>query len=191
MRRELEALGEWLAVAREHELDTRILAGRELKDVFAAGERWSGALYTASDGRAEPSRAARAIARGAARAGARILGRTAVRGIETAAGRVSAVVTEHGRVATRAVVCAAGAWTRLFCGSIGIRVPQLPVLGTVARTAPAPRDPRGPGLVAGGRDPPPRGRRLHGRARPLVPAFDHSRELSLRDEVPAGLPRRP
>ena len=136
--KELEALGEWLAVAREHELDTRILAGRELKDIFAGGERWSGALYTASDGRAEPSRAARAIARGAARAGARILARTAVRGIETAAGRVSAVVTEHGRVATRAVVCAAGAWTRLFCGSIGIRVPQLPVLGTVARTAPAP-----------------------------------------------------
>ena len=136
--KELEALGEWLAVAREHALDTQILAGRELKDVFAAGERWSGALYTASDGRAEPSRAARAIARGAARAGARILGRTAVRGIETAAGRVSAVVTEHGRVATRAVVCAAGAWTRLFCGSLGIRVPQLPVLGTVARTAPAP-----------------------------------------------------
>ena len=189
--KELEALGEWLAVAREHELDTKILAGRELKDVFAGGERWSGALYTASDGRAEPSRAARAIARGAARAGARILGRTAVRGIETAAGRVSAVVTEHGRVATRAVVCAAGAWTRLFCGSIGIRVPQLPVLGTVARTAPAPADPRRPGLVARGRDPPPRGRRLYGRAWPLVPAFDHSRELSLCDEVPAGLPRRP
>ena len=137
--KELEALGEWLAVAREHALDTRIVSGRELKGVFAAGERWAGALYTASDGRAEPSRAARAIARGAARAGARIIGRTAVRGIETAAGRISAVVTEHGRVATRAVVCAAGAWTRLFCGSIGIRVPQLPVLGTVARTAPAPQ----------------------------------------------------
>ena len=137
--KELEALGEWLAIAREHELDTKILAGRELKDVFAAGERWSGALYTASDGRAEPSRAACAIARGAARAGARVLGRTAVRGIETAAGRVCAVVTEHGRVVTRAVVCAAGAWTRLFCGSIGIRVPQLAVLGTVARTAPAPK----------------------------------------------------
>jgi len=137
--KELDALGEWLSVAQEHALDTRIIAGRELKGVFAASGRWAGALYTASDGRAEPSRAARAIARGAARAGARIFGVTAVRGIETAAGRISAVVTEHGRVATRAVVCAAGAWTRLFCGSLGIRVPQLPVLGTVARTAPAPQ----------------------------------------------------
>jgi len=137
--KELEVLAEWLAVAREFALDTRIVTGRELKDVFAGGERWAGALYTASDGRAEPSRAARAIARGAARAGARVLGRTAVRGIETAAGRISAVVTEHGRVSTRAVVCAAGAWSRLFCASLGVRVPQLPLLGTVARTAPAPR----------------------------------------------------
>jgi glycine/D-amino acid oxidase-like deaminating enzyme len=62
-----------------------------------------------------------------------------VRGIEKSAGRVSGVVTEHGRVATRAVVCAAGAWTRLFCGSLGIRVPQLPVLNSVARMAPAPK----------------------------------------------------
>jgi glycine/D-amino acid oxidase-like deaminating enzyme len=52
---------------------------------------------------------------------------------------VSGVVTEHGPVATRAVVCAAGAWTRLFCGSLGIRVPQLPVLNSVARLAPAPQ----------------------------------------------------
>jgi len=137
--KELAGLAEWLAVAREHGLDTTVIAGRALKDVFAAGERFVGALYTASDGRAEPSRAGRAIARGAARAGARIVGRCAARGIETAAGRVSGIVTEHGRVATRAIVCAAGVWTRLFCGSLGIRVPQLPVQNTVARLAPAPR----------------------------------------------------
>jgi glycine/D-amino acid oxidase-like deaminating enzyme len=136
---ELAGLAEWLAVAREHGLDTRVIAGRELQDVFPAAGRFAGALYTPSDARAEPSRAGRAIARGAARAGAHVVSHCAVRGIETAAGRVSAVVTEHGRVATRAVVCAAGAWTRLFCGSLGIHVPQLPVLNTVARLAPAPQ----------------------------------------------------
>jgi glycine/D-amino acid oxidase-like deaminating enzyme len=136
---QLAELAEWLAVARQHGLDTRVIAGRELAEVFAAGGRYAGALYTASDGRAEPSRAGRAIARGAARAGARVVSRCAVRGIETAAGRVSAVVTEHGRIATRAVVCAAGAWTRLFCGSLGIRVPQLQVVNTVARLGPAPK----------------------------------------------------
>lgn len=137
--KQLAELAEWPAVARTHGLDTRVIAGRELADVFAAAPRYAGALYTASDGRAEPSRAGRAIARGAARAGARVVSRCAVRGIETAAGRVSAVVTEHGRVATRAVVCAAGAWTRLFCGSLGIRVPQLQVVNTVARLGPAPK----------------------------------------------------
>jgi len=35
------------------------------------------------------------------------------------------------------VLCAAGAWTSMFCRSMGISVPQLRVRGTVARTAPA------------------------------------------------------
>lgn len=132
-------LGEWLAVARDHDLDTRLLAPRELGAVLEGGERWAGALYTASDGRAEPNRAAPAIARGAQRSGARIISRCAVRGIERAAGAVCSVVTEHGVVAARAVVCAGGAWTHLFCRSLDISVPQLTVLGTVARTAPAKR----------------------------------------------------
>ena len=133
----LAELEQWLAVARAHDLDTRLLSARELKEILRfAANRWTGALYTASDARAEPSRATRAIARGAHRAGAHIVSSCAVRGIQRAAGRVQAVVTERGSVAARAVVCAAGAWTRLFCDSLGISVPQLAVLGTVARTAP-------------------------------------------------------
>ena len=135
---QLAELGEWLKVARAHELDTRLLSGHELAAVLKSdGEKWAGALHTASDARAEPNRAAPAIARGARRAGAHIVSQCAVRGIERAAGRVNGVVTEHGVVAAPAVVCAGGAWTRLFCGSLGISVPQLTVLGTVARTAPA------------------------------------------------------
>jgi glycine/D-amino acid oxidase-like deaminating enzyme len=60
-----------------------------------------------------------------------------VRGIERSAGRVHAVVTEHGVIRTSAVICAAGAWSNLLCGSLGIDVPQLTVKGTVARTVPA------------------------------------------------------
>ena len=133
---QLAELEQWLVVARTHDLDTRLLSGRELEGVLKSdANRWAGALYTASDARAEPSRATAAIARGARRAGAQVVTRCAVRGIERAASRVHAVVTEHGSVATHAVVCAGGAWTRLFCGSLGISVPQLTVLGTVARTA--------------------------------------------------------
>ena len=138
-QQDFESLARWLPTGREHGLDTRLLSGRELSAVLK-GEvaRWAGALYTASDGRAEPSRAVPGIARAAVRAGARIVSSCAVRGIERAAGRVHAVVTEHGVVAAPIVVCAAGAWTSLFCGSLDITVPQMRVKGTVARTAPAP-----------------------------------------------------
>jgi glycine/D-amino acid oxidase-like deaminating enzyme len=59
-----------------------------------------------------------------------------VRGLETSGGSVSAVVTEHGVIKTSVVLCAAGAWSSLFCRSLGVAVPQLKVRGTVARTAP-------------------------------------------------------
>ena len=49
----------------------------------------AGALYTASDARAEPSRAVPAIARAARRRGAHIFSHCAVRGIDRAAGRVA------------------------------------------------------------------------------------------------------
>ncbi len=136
---ELDGLRAWLDVSRPAGLDTRILTAAELSRVLQSNARaWRGALYTASDARAEPSRAAPAIARAAVRAGARIVSRCAVRGIERAAGRVARIVTEHGAVSTNHVVCAAGAWTRLFCRSVDVDVPQLKVRGTVARTAPAP-----------------------------------------------------
>lgn len=136
---QLEELESWLPIAKEHGLDTRIISGSTLDEqVSYASQQWRGAIYTASDCRAEPHKAAPAIARGAVREGATVLTHCAVRGIESEAGAVSAVVTEHGRIRTRVVLCAAGAWTSMFCRSLGISVPQLRVRGTVARTAPAP-----------------------------------------------------
>ncbi len=129
---------EWIKTADEYGLDTRIIDGNELKRLArnAAGS-WRGAMVTASDGRAEPHKAAPAIARAAGRRGATILTSCAVRGIETQGGRVAGVVTEHGTIKTSTVACAAGAWTSMFCRSLGITVPQLKVRGTVVRTAPA------------------------------------------------------
>jgi glycine/D-amino acid oxidase-like deaminating enzyme len=137
-REDLEAFGNWLPTARENRLDTRLLSNRELAIVLKGdANRWAGAMYTASDGRAEPSRAVPGIARAAVRAGARIVSSCAVRGIERAAGRTQAVVTEHGVVSAPTVICAGGAWTSLFCRSVDIAVPQMRVKSTVARTAPA------------------------------------------------------
>jgi glycine/D-amino acid oxidase-like deaminating enzyme len=135
---ELESYAAWIETAKPFGLDTRIISGPELDaQVRGASSRWKGALYTAGDGRAEPHKAAPAIARAAAREGAKILTACAVRGIETSGGKVSAVVTEHGTIRASTVLCAAGAWTSLFCRSLGIAVPQLKVKGNVVRTAPA------------------------------------------------------
>ena len=45
------------------DLDTRMLSTPALDEVLRPdGARWAGAMYTASDGRAEPNRASAAIA---------------------------------------------------------------------------------------------------------------------------------
>ena len=128
---------EWLADARQYQLDAGILRGTEIDAVVPGASRmFVAALHTPSDGRAEPSQAAPAIAEAAREAGAAILTGCAVRGIETQGGCVAGVVTEKGRIAADAVVVAGGAWSRLFCGNAGVELPQLKVLGSVFRTAP-------------------------------------------------------
>lgn len=137
-QQELASLEKWQDVAQEYNLSTCMISGDDLAaQVGTAASQWLGGLYTHDDGRAEPHKAAPAIGRAAVRAGANLMTACAVRGIETEAGNVSAVVTEHGTIKTSTVLCAAGAWSSLFCGSLGISLPQLKVRGTVARTAPA------------------------------------------------------
>ena len=136
--RQMDRYAARIDIADEFGVGTRMIDANELAQYVPGGEgNWKGALYTASDGRAEPHKATAAIARAATSKGAAVLSSCAVRGIEASAGRVSSVVTEHGSIKTSTVLCAAGAWTSMFCRSLGITVPQLKVRGTVARTAPS------------------------------------------------------
>lgn len=97
---------------------------------------WKGALYTASDARAEPWVAVPMLAAEAEARGVMIRESCAVRGLDLAAGRVAGVVTEAGRIACDHVVVAAGSWSRLFLSRHGIAIPQLSVLASVAATEP-------------------------------------------------------
>jgi len=127
----------WLDYARPYQLDTRRIAGPELAPLLpGAARQWPSALYTASDGRAEPQRAAPAIAAAVRRLGGKVLTNCAVRGLDAAAGRVAGVVTEKGSIACSSVVLAGGAWSRLFCRNLGVTLPQLKVRGSVMRTSP-------------------------------------------------------
>ena len=100
-----------------------------------------GGLHVPMDARAEPQKAAPAIAEAARACGAAVLTGCAVRGVETAGGAVTGVVTERGAIRCDAVVLAGGAWSNLFCGNLGIDLPQLGVINHVLRTAPVPGGP--------------------------------------------------
>ena len=72
--RQLSDLARWIETAREYDLDTRIISADELgQHVRGSAISWPGALYTASDGRAEPHKATPAIARAVVRRGATVL----------------------------------------------------------------------------------------------------------------------
>lgn len=140
---EMAAKQAWLEQAKPMGIDAQWLDKPQIEVCLGAAVpgSWQGALYTATDGRAEPDVATAAIAQGARALGARIFTRCAARGLETEAGRVSAVITERGEIKCKSVVLAAGAWSSLFCRNLGIRLPQLRVLGSVMRTAPLPGGP--------------------------------------------------
>jgi glycine/D-amino acid oxidase-like deaminating enzyme len=127
----------WAEMAKPYDIGTRIVRGAELAALMPGSSRtFACGLHVPTDGCAEPQRAAPAIARAAQRKGAVVLAHCAVRGIERAGGRTAAVITERGRIACDAVILAGGAWSSLFCASLGIRLPQLKVLSSVMRTAP-------------------------------------------------------
>jgi glycine/D-amino acid oxidase-like deaminating enzyme len=141
---------EWLEHARPYQIGTRLLSRDEMAALLpGCAQRFAGALYTETDARAEPFKAVPAMAAAARRFGARIVTACAVRGLETAAGEVSGVVTERGVVACERVVLAGGAWSRLFLGNLGIDLPQLKILGSVLRTAPLDGPPE---VAVGGSD---------------------------------------
>jgi glycine/D-amino acid oxidase-like deaminating enzyme len=127
----------WNRNLEGYQLDSRMLSKAEFNAMFPSSNLpLEGALYTSADGRAEPQKAAPAIAEAARRKGASILTECAVRGIETSGGKVSGVVTERGSIACKSVVLAGGAWSSLFAGMFGLRLPQLKVMNSVLRTKP-------------------------------------------------------
>lgn len=134
---EREHYQKWLDGVSEYQMGSRIIEGDELAGLLpGATKRYGAALYTKTDGRAEPQKAVPALAAAARASGAIIVEDCAVRGLDLTGGRVTGVVTERGRVACDSAILASGAWSRLFCGSLGLRLPQLKTRSSVLRTSP-------------------------------------------------------
>jgi glycine/D-amino acid oxidase-like deaminating enzyme len=136
---ELAGWAAWVAMAAEFQVGSRILSPAEARAMTPGNEQdWIGGVHSPRDGRAEPALAAPAIAAAARRLGATIHQDCAVRGLDVTGGRVGGVITERGRIAAAAVLCAGGAWASMFCRRHGIDLPQAGVRSTIFITEPAP-----------------------------------------------------
>lgn len=82
-----------------------------------------GATFCATDGFCNPFHVAQAFAEAAKRLGVEIETYTTVTGIEQKSGRVKAVHTDKGTIATPIVVDAAGGWSQEVARMVGLELP--------------------------------------------------------------------
>ncbi|MDR6521144.1 glycine/D-amino acid oxidase-like deaminating enzyme [Variovorax paradoxus] len=129
--KELDGWARWGEFARSVNVQTRMLtAGEAAQRGHATGKAWKGGVFAPTDGTADPSRAAPAVARAFMKLGGTVHQGCAARGLETEGGQVCAVVTESGTIRTRVAVLAGGAWASSFCRQYGIRFPQAAIRQT-------------------------------------------------------------
>lgn len=133
----LARFAEWRGLALDAGLDTVILRPDEVRSRFPQVQgSYAGAMFTPSDGHANPELVSPAFSRAAERLGAQVLTHEAVESILVSNGAVVGVTTERGAIAARSVVCAAGAFSSRLLRTIGLNLPQRSVRATVARTTP-------------------------------------------------------
>jgi glycine/D-amino acid oxidase-like deaminating enzyme len=138
---ELTSWARWCDFARTvgvttHVLDSAGATGRG----SATGRAWKGGVFSPTDGTADPGKAAPAVASAILKLGGTVHQNCAARGIETEAGRLSAVVTESGTIKTKVAVLAGGAWASSFCRQVGIRFPQASIRSSILAVSPGAQD---------------------------------------------------
>ncbi|WP_432413131.1 NAD(P)/FAD-dependent oxidoreductase [Pantoea allii] len=127
----------WGKMAKQYGIRSLMLSAAEAKAMTPGSTTaWNGGVHSPDDGHADPALAAPGLMEAAVKKGALLFQRCAVRGLDISAGRVSGVITERGLIKTASVVCAAGAWTSLFCRRHGIDLPAGNVIGSAFRTCP-------------------------------------------------------
>lgn len=133
------AIAFWEQWAKDHPEQgggsVQILRGDALAARLPGGsaDKWYAAVLQPLDGSVEPPAGLPRITNALIAQGLQIVQNCAVRGIETSAGAVSAVVTELGAIKCKSVVVAGGAWARLFMQNLGIDLPLLRVYSYMMR----------------------------------------------------------
>ncbi|SFD57944.1 NAD(P)/FAD-dependent oxidoreductase [Paracidovorax konjaci] len=134
---ELSGWANWRDFAKTMGVTTHMLSGQQATERGrGTGRAWRGGVFSPSDGTADPSKAAPAVAAAVQKLGGSVHQRCAARGIEVQGGQVCGVVTEAGTIRTRSVVFSGGAWASSFCRQLGIRFPQATVRQSIVRVVP-------------------------------------------------------
>ncbi len=134
---ELENWSSWCAWAVGEGMKTQVLSSKQANDYAGAtAKQWQGGILSPTDGVADPSSAAPLIAQAIQAHGGTIHQFCAARGLESRAGSIHEVITEHGRIETEQVVLAGGAWSSSFCRQLGISVPLSSVRSSILAVRP-------------------------------------------------------
>ena len=132
----------------EQGIESELIDGDGVRELLPmASPEVRGANYSKEAGNANPQRTVQAYAWAFLDAGGRLHQNTAVQDFETSGGKVTAVLTNRGRIPTDFVVCAAGPQTGLLAEKVGAYVPVSPARVEIIVTAPL--EPMWRGLIAG------------------------------------------
>ena len=131
---DLEMLGKTVKELRAAGVQCEIFDSRELqKREPNIAKNLAGGAFFPEDGQLNPLLATIGIAKAAEKSGAEICSNCEVAGIELSKDKksVSAVHTTQGKIPTRYVVNAAGAWSGQIGEMVGINIPVVPRKGTL------------------------------------------------------------
>ena len=124
-------------VAKEHGIDSYLISPEETRELVPGlTAPVIGALYSPSDGHADPTRSTKAFEVAARESGVEVLTNCAALDIEMRNGRVTSVKTDLGRIDTGWVVNAAGVWANHVGRKVGQRFPVRIIRQTQAITEP-------------------------------------------------------
>ncbi len=127
---DVEEFEQSVALQNQSGLDSVMLTADEARALcpLIEGQDVLAAAFSPGDGHATPEGVVQGYAFAARAHGAHIRVGCEVVAIETdVGGEITEVVTDHGRVRTSTVICAAGAWSRSCGAMVGVALPVIPL----------------------------------------------------------------
>ena len=123
------AMEENVAMQRSVGVDTSVVTAEDVREIAPMVETGDGEAfaYEPESGYADPYSVTTGYAYAARERGAQVRSSCPATGVEITGDRVSAVLTEDGRVETPIAVVATGPWSGPFMNSIGVDVPLRPI----------------------------------------------------------------